>query len=140
METITKRTTVYFDQEFHLALRLKAAATDRPMSDLINEMFRERLVEDAEDLKAVRERADEPDISYESLLQEIQAHGKLSDRLLIDNRIYAVLNRLSPEHFHSGDVFFLIYFVRSIPQRPDLAGLADQAGEFGDFTVVPEQG
>lgn len=77
MTVLTKRTTVYLEQELHQALRLKAAVTDRSISELINEMIRERLVEDAEDLKAFRERADEPVISYESLLQELQAHGKL---------------------------------------------------------------
>jgi plasmid stability protein len=77
MKSITKRTTIYLDQELHQALRLKAAVTDRSMSDLINEMIRERLAEDAEDLKAFRDRADEPVISYESLLQELQSHGKL---------------------------------------------------------------
>ena len=77
MTALTKRTTVYLDQELHQALRLKAAVTDRSMSELINEMIRERLAEDAEDLEAFRERANEPVISYESLLQELQAHGKL---------------------------------------------------------------
>jgi plasmid stability protein len=77
MTTLTKRTTVYLDKELHQALRMKAAVTDRSMSDLINEMIRERLAEDAEDLKAFRDRADEPVISYESLLQELQTHGKL---------------------------------------------------------------
>lgn len=77
METITKRTTVYLDQELHQALRLKSAVTDRSMSDLINEMIRERLAEDAEDLQVFRDRADEPVISYESLLQELRTHGKL---------------------------------------------------------------
>jgi hypothetical protein len=47
------------------------------MSALVNEMLRERLAEDAEDLEAFRERADEPVISYERLLQDLQAHGKL---------------------------------------------------------------
>ena len=77
MEITTKRTTVYLDQELHQALRMKAAVTDRSMSDLINEMIRERLAEDAEDLRAFRDRADEPVISYESLLQDLEAHGKL---------------------------------------------------------------
>ena len=77
MTILTKRTTVYLDQELHQALRLKAAVTDRSMSELINEMIRERLAEDAEDLKTFRDRADEPVISYESLLQELQTHGKL---------------------------------------------------------------
>lgn len=77
MTTTTKRTTVYLDQELHQALRMKAVVTDRSMSDLINDMIRERLAEDAEDLKAFRDRADEPVISYESLLQELQSRGKL---------------------------------------------------------------
>jgi hypothetical protein len=47
------------------------------MSALINEMLRERLAEDAEDLQAFRERADEHEMSYEALLQDLQAHGKL---------------------------------------------------------------
>ena len=77
MTVLTKRTTVYLDQELHQALRLKAAVTDRSMSELINEMIREQLAEDAEDLEVFRERADEPVISYESLLQDLRAHGKL---------------------------------------------------------------
>ena len=77
MTDLTKRTTVYLDQELHQALRLKSAVTNRSMSNLINEMIREHLAEDAEDLKAFRERADEPLIDYESLLQELQTHGKL---------------------------------------------------------------
>jgi plasmid stability protein len=77
MTVLTKRTTVYLEQELHQALRLKAAVTDRSMSEIINEMVRERLAEDAEDLKTMRERADEPVISYEELLEDLRAHGKL---------------------------------------------------------------
>ncbi len=77
MTVLTKRTTVYLEKELHQALRLKAAITDRSISELINEMIRERLAEDAEDLKSFREREGEPIISYETMLQELQAHGKL---------------------------------------------------------------
>jgi plasmid stability protein len=77
MTILIKRTTVYLDQELHQAIRMKAAVTGRSMSELINEMIRERLSEDAEDLKAFRDRTNEPVISYESLLQELQAHGKI---------------------------------------------------------------
>ena len=77
MTVLTKRTTVYLDPELHQALRLKAAISRRSMSDLINEMIHERLAEEAEDLAAFRERANEPVISYESLLHELRAHGKL---------------------------------------------------------------
>ncbi len=77
MTLLTKRTTVYLEQELHQALRMKAAVTDRSISELINEMVRERLAEDADDLQAIRERADEPVISYEELLEELRAHGKI---------------------------------------------------------------
>ena len=77
MTALTKRTTVYLEQELHQALRLKAATTDRSISELINEMVRERLAEDADDLKSFRDREDEPIVTYETLLQELQAHGKL---------------------------------------------------------------
>jgi len=77
MTVLTKRTTVYLEQELHQALRLKAAVTDRSISEIINEMVRERLAEDADDLKTIRERADEPVISYEELLEDLRAHGKL---------------------------------------------------------------
>ncbi len=42
-----KRATVYFDVEIHRALKLKAAANDRTISDLVNDAVRLALVEDA---------------------------------------------------------------------------------------------
>lgn len=77
MTALTKRTTIYLEKELHQALRLKAAVTERSISELINEMVRERLAEDADDLKSFRDREDEPVISYEQLLQDLQNHGKL---------------------------------------------------------------
>lgn len=77
MTVLNKRTTVYLEPELHKALRLKAAVTNRSISELINDLVRDRLAEDADDLKSFRERADEPIISYETLLEDLQAHGKL---------------------------------------------------------------
>ena len=74
---MSKRTTIYLEPDLHQALRLKSAVTNRSMSALINDMVRERLSEDAEDLRVLRDRADEPEMSYEALLQDLQAHGKL---------------------------------------------------------------
>ncbi len=56
---------------------MKAAVTDSTVSALINEMVREQLAEDVEDLREVRERAGEPVISYDELLEELRAHGKI---------------------------------------------------------------
>ncbi len=77
MTSLTKRTTIYLEEELHRALRLKAAVTERSISKLVNEMIREGLLEDAEDLQSFRDRANDPVISYETLLQDLRAHGKL---------------------------------------------------------------
>ena len=74
---MNKRTTIYLEPDLHRSLRLKSAITNRSMSALINDMVRERLAEDAEDLRILRDRADESEMSYEALLQDLQAHGKL---------------------------------------------------------------
>jgi hypothetical protein len=77
MENSPKRATVYFDPALHRALRLKAAETDRSMSDLINEAVRLSLAEDAEDLLAFDERTDEPDLSFETVIKELKRSGKI---------------------------------------------------------------
>ena len=77
MSKATKRSTVYFETEIHHALRLKAASTHRSVSDLVNEAVRHALREDQEDLAAFEERVGEPTISYEALLENLKAHGKL---------------------------------------------------------------
>ena len=45
MENVQKRATVYFDSELHRALRVKAAETDRSLSELVNEAVRLSLSE-----------------------------------------------------------------------------------------------
>jgi hypothetical protein len=77
MDNSQKRATVYFDPALHRALRLKAAETDRSMSDLINEAVRLSLVEDAEDLLAFEERSGEPDLSFETVVKQLKRSGKI---------------------------------------------------------------
>ena len=77
MSTKTKRATIYFDPTLHKALRLKSAATEQSMSDLVNDAVRELLAEDAEDLTILEERADEPTISFEDFVKDLKARGKL---------------------------------------------------------------
>ena len=77
MSESAKRSTVYFDPELHRALRVKAAHTHRTLSDLVNEAVRMTLREDQEDLAAFDERADERTITYEELLKDLKAHGKI---------------------------------------------------------------
>ena len=77
MATQTKRTTIYFDPELHKALRLKAFETSRSVSELVNEAVREVLSEDAEDLLAFDERADESLISYEEMIKRLKQDGRI---------------------------------------------------------------
>jgi len=72
-----RRSTIYFDPELHRALRVKAAHTRQTMSDLVNDAVRMALREDQEDLAAFDERAHEPTMTYEALLKDLKAHGKI---------------------------------------------------------------
>lgn len=73
----SKRATVYFEPALHQAIRLKAAHTHQSVSDIVNDAVRLALREDEEDLAAFANRVAEPVISYEALLKDLKAHGKL---------------------------------------------------------------
>ena len=77
MKIDSKRATVYFDPEVHLALRHKAAATETTISDLVNEAVRFSLKEDAEDISAFEKRRREPSLSFEAVLKDLKRRGKL---------------------------------------------------------------
>ena len=76
-EATSKRATVYFQPDLHKAIRLKAAHTNRSVSDIVNDAVRSALREDQEDLEVFEDRVAEPVISYEALLKDLKAHGKL---------------------------------------------------------------
>ncbi len=77
MSTTPKRATVYFDPELHRALRLKAAETERSMSDLVNEAVQLSLAEDAEDLAALEDIVNEPSYPYEDVVKDLKSRGKI---------------------------------------------------------------
>ena len=72
-----KRATVYLEPALHRAIRLKAAHTNRSISEIVNDAVRMALQEDQKDLAAFEDRVAEPVISYEALLKDLKAHGKL---------------------------------------------------------------
>ena len=72
-----KRATVYFEPHLHRALRLKAAETDSSVSELVNDAVKEALAEDAEDLAAFEDRANEVDLKFEDLLKDLKKRGKI---------------------------------------------------------------
>ena len=73
----SKRATVYFDASVHQALRLRAAATDRSISDMVNDAVKAALAEDAEDLEAFDRRRSERSISFESLVRDLRKRGRI---------------------------------------------------------------
>lgn len=77
METPAKRATIYLDPIVHKALKIKAFETSRSMSDLVNAAVRESLAEDAEDLSAFEERANEPLTSYDEMVKRLKKDGRI---------------------------------------------------------------
>lgn len=73
----SKRATVYFDPGVHEALRLKAAQTERSVSDLVNAAVRHDLNEDAGDLAEFGARRDEPDLDFEGVVEDLKRRGAL---------------------------------------------------------------
>jgi hypothetical protein len=77
MKATPKRVTVYLDASLHRALRVKAAVTDRSLSELVNVAVRQSMAEDVEDLAAFKQRAAEPDLAFEAVLKDLRRQIKL---------------------------------------------------------------
>lgn len=75
--TTSKRATVYLEPEVHRALKLRAAANDRSISDMVNEAVKAALAEDIEDLEAIDSRETEKSLSFESFVRGMKQRGRL---------------------------------------------------------------
>ena len=71
-----KRATIYLPPEMHRALKLKAAAADRTVSDIVSEAVRLSLAEDADDLAAFESRSRERSIKFETVVKALRRRGK----------------------------------------------------------------
>ncbi len=65
------------ERSLHKALRLKAAETDKSVSELVNAAIRQSLAEDSDDLAAFEERAAEPNLGFAAVLKDLKRRGKL---------------------------------------------------------------
>jgi plasmid stability protein len=72
-----KRSTIYFDPDIHRALRMKAAATDKSISDVVNEAVRQTLSEDAADLEVFEKRRREPSLDFDEVVLKLRRSGKI---------------------------------------------------------------
>lgn len=64
----SKRTTIYFGADVHRALRLRATACNRSISDMVNEAVCITLAEDADDLRDADQSQAEESSSFEDFL------------------------------------------------------------------------
>ena len=72
-----KRATVYFEADVHRALRLRAAASDRSISDMVNDAVKVILAEDAEDLAAFSARNTDKSVSFDTFVQSPKRRGRI---------------------------------------------------------------
>ncbi|MGB5327216.1 MAG: CopG family transcriptional regulator [Gammaproteobacteria bacterium] len=61
----------------HRALRLKAAETERSISELVNEAVKAALAEDLGDIEAFEVREKEPDYAFEDVVKDLKQRGKI---------------------------------------------------------------
>lgn len=71
-----KRAIIYLEPTRHRALRVKAAETDKSVSDLVKAAVRQSLSEDAADLAIFEARAREPVVPFENVLKDLKRRGK----------------------------------------------------------------
>lgn len=71
------RTTIYFQPKVYRALKVKAATTDRSLSELVNAAVIAALREDALDLEAFEKRRMEPVRPFEKVLEDLKRDGLL---------------------------------------------------------------
>jgi len=75
--TAPKRATIFFDADVHRALRLRAAANDRSVSDMVNDAVKAALAEDVADLEAFEERRQERSTPFETFVRGMKRRGRL---------------------------------------------------------------
>jgi hypothetical protein len=77
MAELTKRATIYFDPDIHRILKIKAAETSKSLSEIVNRVLRNELLEDEGDLKSFNDRVSEPTVTFEKVLADLKKNGKL---------------------------------------------------------------
>jgi hypothetical protein len=70
-------TTVYLNPRIAKAAKVRAALSDKSLSDLVNEALAKRLRRDADDLELIRKRANEPVRDYDEIVKEMKKDGLL---------------------------------------------------------------
>jgi hypothetical protein len=71
----TKRATIYFDPALHEALRERAAEAETSISEIVNEVLRNALDEDALDHAIFEQRRNAPTVDFETAAADLKRRG-----------------------------------------------------------------
>lgn len=72
---ISTKATFYLDKDLYKAFKIKAALSDKKISDLMNETLRSQMSEDEQDIRAIRNRAQDDKESYDDFLKALKGDG-----------------------------------------------------------------
>jgi predicted transcriptional regulator len=70
-KTLQKRATIYLDPELHRAIKTKASLSSKTISELISEAIRDSFQEDLADIRALDDTKNEPTVSLQDVLAEL---------------------------------------------------------------------
>ncbi len=71
------RTTITINDRIYKALRIRAAESSESVSALIEDAIKEQILEDLDDLQAVKERENESALDFKVFVKELKADGLL---------------------------------------------------------------
>jgi len=71
------RTTITLNDKLYRALKLRAAESNESISAIVEDAIKYQILEDLEDLKAVKDRENEPALDFDEFVKELKADGLL---------------------------------------------------------------
>ena len=74
---INMRTTITLNDKIYKALRIRAAESGETVSALVEDAVKELVLEDLDDLRAVKKRENESAIDFKTFVKELKADGLL---------------------------------------------------------------
>lgn len=71
------RTTITLNDTIYKAIRIRAAESGESVSSVIEDAIKEQILEDLDDLQAVKERGNESALDFRMFVKELKADGLL---------------------------------------------------------------
>jgi len=71
MDMIKKRTTVYLNEKLIKLLKIRSLKSEQSVSEYINQVVYQDLMEEQKDLEDIQKILDEPSIPFDKVLKEL---------------------------------------------------------------------